>query len=100
GVDRDTADRVVRDISESYVAWQENSFPGLLGNVVAGRLANTLSLGGTNCVLDAACASSLSAIHLAGLELAAGRCDVAVTGGVEQIHEHLLVVLLTKHLVL
>src|SRR4029079_13582747 len=82
GVDRDTADRVVRDISESYVAWQENSFPGLLGNVVAGRLANTLSLGGTNCVVDAACASSLSAIHLAGLELAAGRCDVAVTGGV------------------
>src|SRR2546425_10810975 len=53
GVDKDTADRVVRDISESYVPWQENSFPGLLGNVVAGRIANKLDLGGTNCVVDA-----------------------------------------------
>ena len=39
--------------------WQESSFPGLLGNVVAGRIANRLDLGGTNCVTDAACASSL-----------------------------------------
>jgi hypothetical protein len=43
-----------------YVPWQESSFPGLLGNVVAGRIANRLDLGGTNCVTDAACASSLS----------------------------------------
>src|SRR5206468_6651732 len=87
GVDKQTADKVVQDISDSYVAWQENSFPGLLGNVVAGRIANKLDLGGTNCVVDAACASSLSAIHLAGLELAAGRCDVAVTGGVDTFND-------------
>lgn len=87
GVDQETADRVVQDISDSYVPWQENSFPGLLGNVVAGRIANKLDLGGTNCVVDAACASSLSAIHLASLELAAGRCDVAVTGGVDTFND-------------
>ncbi len=87
GVDKETADRVVQDISDSYVPWQENSFPGLLGNVVAGRIANKLDLGGTNCVVDAACASSLSAIHLAGLELATGRCDVAVTGGVDTFND-------------
>ncbi len=87
GVDQETADRVVSDISDSYVPWQENSFPGLLGNVVAGRIANKLDLGGTNCVVDAACASSLSAIHLAGLELVAGRCDVAVTGGVDTFND-------------
>jgi acyl transferase domain-containing protein/NADP-dependent 3-hydroxy acid dehydrogenase YdfG len=87
GVDKETANRVVQDISDSYVPWQENSFPGLLGNVVAGRIANKLDLGGTNCVVDAACASSLSAIHLAGLELAAGRCDVAVTGGVDTFND-------------
>src|SRR6185295_987720 len=87
GVDKDTADRVVQDISDSYVPWQENSFPGLLGNVVAGRIANKLDLGGTNCVVDAACASSLSAVHLAGLELATGRCDVAVTGGVDTFND-------------
>src|SRR5262245_61180579 len=87
GVDDDTADKVVQDISDSYVPWQENSFPGLLGNVVAGRIANKLDLGGTNCVVDAACASSLSAIHLAGLELASGRCDLAVTGGVDTFND-------------
>lgn len=87
GVDAATAEKVVQDISDSYVPWQENSFPGLLGNVVAGRIANKLDLGGTNCVVDAACASSLSAIHLAGLELAAGRCDVAVTGGVDTFND-------------
>ena len=74
-------------IAESYVPWQENSFPGLLGNVVAGRIANRLDLGGTNCVVDAACASSLSAVHLAALELQAGRCDVAVTGGVDTFND-------------
>jgi acyl transferase domain-containing protein/NADP-dependent 3-hydroxy acid dehydrogenase YdfG len=87
GVDQQTADNVVQEISDSYVSWQENSFPGLLGNVVAGRIANKLDLGGTNCVVDAACASSLSAIHLASLELAAGRADVAVTGGVDTFND-------------
>src|SRR5947209_7394768 len=33
GVADSTAEDVVRRISESYVGWQENSFPGLLGNV-------------------------------------------------------------------
>ncbi|HVK14683.1 MAG TPA: beta-ketoacyl synthase N-terminal-like domain-containing protein, partial [Gemmataceae bacterium] len=87
GVDAETSEKVVQEIADSYVPWQENSFPGLLGNVVAGRIANKLDLGGTNCVVDAACASSLSAIHLAGLELAAGRCDVAVTGGVDTFND-------------
>ena len=49
---------ILDDIADSYVPWQENSFPGLLGNVVAGRICNRLNLGGTNCVVDAACAVS------------------------------------------
>ena len=87
GVPDDLAQDAVERISESYVPWQENSFPGLLGNVVAGRIANKLDLGGTNCVVDAACASSLSAVHLASLELAAGRADVVVTGGVDTFND-------------
>jgi len=63
GVEGAVAEDVVQRISDSYVGWQENSFPGLLGNVAAGRIANRLDLGGTNCVVDAACASSLAAIH-------------------------------------
>ncbi|MFZ9859756.1 MAG: beta-ketoacyl synthase N-terminal-like domain-containing protein [Gemmataceae bacterium] len=87
GVDDATANRVMDDIAESYVPWQENSFPGLLGNVVAGRIANRLDLGGTNCVVDAACASSLGAVHLAALELWAGRSDMVITGGVDTFND-------------
>ncbi|MGL4549849.1 MAG: beta-ketoacyl synthase N-terminal-like domain-containing protein, partial [Gemmataceae bacterium] len=83
GVEDAVADDVVARISDGYVPWQENSFPGLLGNVVAGRIANRLDLGGTNCVVDAACASSLGAVHLAGMELATGRADIVLTGGVD-----------------
>jgi acyl transferase domain-containing protein/acyl carrier protein len=84
--DEAAADAAAR-IAASYVPWQENSFPGLLGNVVAGRIANKLDLGGTNCVVDAACASSLSAVHLAALELQAGRSDVVVTGGIDTFND-------------
>ena len=61
--------------------------PPFLLAVVAGRIANRLDLGGTNCVVDAACASSLSALHLAAMELAAGRCDMAITGGVDTLND-------------
>ncbi|GIW81399.1 MAG: hypothetical protein KatS3mg105_3206 [Gemmatales bacterium] len=87
GVDEATADQVVQKIADSYVSWQENSFPGLLGNVAAGRIANRLDLGGTNCVVDAACASSLGAIHLAMLELQSGRCDMALSGGLDTFND-------------
>ncbi|MBN9521791.1 SDR family NAD(P)-dependent oxidoreductase [bacterium] len=87
GVPDDAAADAAARIAASYVPWQENSFPGLLGNVVAGRIANKLDLGGTNCVVDAACASSLSAVHLAALELQAGRSDVVVTGGIDTFND-------------
>ena len=86
-VDDSVAEEVVQRISNSYVEWQENSFPGLLGNVVAGRIANRLDLGGTNTVVDAACASSLSALHVASLELCARRCDMVVAGGVDTFND-------------
>src|SRR3954453_15244308 len=87
GVSGETAERVVQGIADSYVGWQENSFPGLLGNVAAGRIANRLDLGGTNCVVDAACASSLGALHLGMLELASGRSDLVLTGGLDTFND-------------
>ena len=38
-------------------------------------------------MVDAACASSLGAVHLALMELAAGRCDVALTGGLDTFND-------------
>ncbi len=87
GVDPATAEEVVQRISEQYVPWQENSFPGLLGNVAAGRIANRFDLGGTNCVVDAACASSLSAVHMAAMELYTNRADMAITGGLDTFND-------------
>lgn len=87
GVDAETAEDVVERIADGYVPWQENSFPGLLGNVAAGRIANRFDFGGTNCVVDAACASSLSALHLAAMELTSGRIDMAITGGADTFND-------------
>ncbi|MEE8339279.1 MAG: SDR family NAD(P)-dependent oxidoreductase, partial [Xanthomonadales bacterium] len=87
GVDPETSDDVVQRIADAYVPWQENSFPGLLGNVAAGRIANRFDLGGTNCVVDAACASSLSAIHMATMELQAGRSDMCIAGGLDSFND-------------
>ena len=83
GVPADRIDDALSRIGQSYPEWTEDSFPGLLGNVVAGRIAHRFDLGGTNCVVDAACASSLGALHLAAMELHAGRSDVVITGGVD-----------------
>lgn len=87
GITGERAERIIERIADGYVPWQENSFPGLLGNVVAGRIANRLNLRGTNCVVDAACASSLSAVHLAAMELATGKADMVLTGGVDTLND-------------
>jgi acyl transferase domain-containing protein/NAD(P)-dependent dehydrogenase (short-subunit alcohol dehydrogenase family) len=93
-------EEIIQRISDSYVAWQENSFPGLLGNVVAGRICNRLDLRGTNCVVDAACASSLSAVHLAMLELMSGRSDMVITGGVDTLNDIFMHMCFSKTLTL
>ncbi|MCO4782947.1 MAG: acyltransferase domain-containing protein [Candidatus Cloacimonetes bacterium] len=83
GVDEQTRDSITEQYRESYPIWQENSFPGVLGNVVSGRIASHLNLGGTNCVIDAACASSLGAIKMSIDSLLTGTSDMAITGGVD-----------------
>ncbi len=100
GIDPHKTDQVIREISGAYVPWQENSFPGLLGNVVAGRIANRLDLGGTNCVVDAACASSMSAIHLGILELLSHRSDTVITGGIDMLNDIFMHMCFSKTMVL
>lgn len=61
----------------------EDSFAGILGNVLAGRVSNRLNLGGQNFTIDAACASSLAAIDSAIKELRYGESDMVIAGGVD-----------------
>nr|WP_250121609.1 type I polyketide synthase [Chroococcidiopsis sp. CCMEE 29] len=83
GLSDEDTEKIVEKIKSAYLKWEENAFPGMLANVVAGRIANRLDLGGMNCVVDAACASSLGALAMAISELIEHRCDMVLTGGVD-----------------
>jgi len=83
GISEEDIPKIVAKMKSAYVGWNENAFPGLLGNVISGRITNRFDLGGINSVVDAACAASLSAIKMALSELVEGRCDMMLTGGVD-----------------
>ncbi|WP_287300960.1 polyketide synthase [Okeania sp. SIO2F5] len=74
---------VTEQTKERLPEWTEESFPGLLLNVIAGRVTNRFNFGGSNFTVDAACASSLATIDLAVQQLETGRCNVAIAGGVD-----------------
>jgi acyl transferase domain-containing protein/NAD(P)H-dependent flavin oxidoreductase YrpB (nitropropane dioxygenase family)/NAD(P)-dependent dehydrogenase (short-subunit alcohol dehydrogenase family) len=61
----------------------EDSFAGVLANVIAGRIANRLNLGGVNYTVDAACAASLAALDIAVKELSSGTSDMVLCGGAD-----------------
>ena len=79
--------RLTTEIDKNYIPWQESTFPGLLGNVVAGRITNRFDMGGSNAVVDAACAGSLAAISMAVNDLALGQSDLVLTGGVDALND-------------
>lgn len=56
--------------------------PGLVPNVMTGRIANRLNLKGPNYLVDAACSSSLLAVNAAMDELRLGRSKLMIAGGV------------------
>ena len=87
GIPESKVIEVCDGIENTYPEWDESTFPGLLGNVVAGRIANRLDLGGTNCVVDAACASSLGAVSMAIRELQSGASNLVITGGVDALND-------------
>ncbi|MGW8877730.1 SDR family NAD(P)-dependent oxidoreductase [Streptomyces mirabilis] len=70
-------------LDEQLPKLTEDSFPGILANVIAGRIANRLDLGGANYTVDAACASSLTAVDVACKELASGTSDLVLCGGAD-----------------
>ncbi|AFY35882.1 type I polyketide synthase [Calothrix sp. PCC 7507] len=83
GLSDEDTQKIVEKIKSAYIKWDENAFPGMLANVVAGRIANRLNFGGMNCVVDAACASSFGALKMAISELVEHRSDMMLTGGVD-----------------
>ncbi|WP_438490158.1 SDR family NAD(P)-dependent oxidoreductase [Streptomyces sp. S186] len=81
GIPEEQARRVMRTSLAGLPPWTEDSFPGVLGNIVSGRIANRLNLRAANHTVDAACASSLAALRSAVDELLSRRADLMLTGG-------------------
>lgn len=75
-------DKVRSALEKQLPPFNSDTAPGLVPNVMTGRIANRLDLRGPNYILDAACASSLLSVQAAMLELRAGRSDLMLAGGV------------------
>jgi len=69
-------------LKSSLPPMDSQAIASVSGNILASRIANRLDLRGACYTVDAACASSLVAIQQGATNLALGRCDVAVVGGV------------------
>jgi acyl transferase domain-containing protein/NAD(P)H-dependent flavin oxidoreductase YrpB (nitropropane dioxygenase family) len=72
-------------VADRLPEWTEDTFAGILLNVVPGRIASRLNFGGVNFTTDAACASSLAAVYQGVNELMAGRSDFVLAGGVDTV---------------
>ncbi|WP_246258446.1 type I polyketide synthase [Amycolatopsis anabasis] len=86
-------DEIPAELDEQLPRFTEDSFPGTLANVISGRIANRLDLGGANYTVDAACGSSLAALDLACKELRQGSSDLVLCGAVDLhngIHDYLM----------
>ncbi|MGW5117281.1 SDR family oxidoreductase [Streptomyces noursei] len=83
GLPEADAQAVCERILAHYPEPTEDTFPGMLTNVVAGRIAGRFDFHGTNHTTDAACAGSLAALSTALDELSLGRADLVISGGVD-----------------
>ena len=77
-------DEFVRRIKSRLPPFTPDTCPGLISNVLAGRIANRLDLMGPNYLVDAACASALVALDVGIHELKTGRCDMMLVGGAQE----------------
>ena len=72
-----------QNIRQASPEINEDTMPGELSNIIAGRVANVFNFQGPNFVTDAACASSLAALQAAVDGLNDYQFDTVVTGGVD-----------------
>ncbi|MFO0891869.1 MAG: polyketide synthase [Isosphaeraceae bacterium] len=70
-----------KELKRTLPPFTPEKMAGLVPNVIVGRIANRLDLMGPAQTVDAACASSLVAVHQAMRDLTSGDCDLALAGG-------------------
>ena len=81
------AEGFLREWNDGLPKVDEDTMPGELANVVAGRVANLLDLQGPNYTTDAACASSMAALVDACRQLQARQVKIAVCGASDRTME-------------
>ncbi|NBB87714.1 MAG: beta-ketoacyl synthase, partial [Bacteroidetes bacterium] len=84
---KDTQQAVLKElqqgIGERIPEINEDTMPGELANIIAGRVANLFDFHGPNYVVDAACASAMAGMTAAIEGLEEGAYDAVITGGVD-----------------
>jgi polyketide-type polyunsaturated fatty acid synthase PfaA len=83
GLTPEMRERIYASLETQLPEWSEDSFPGFLGNVIAGRIAREFDFQGPNFTVDAACAGSLAALFTAVQQLRAGTSDLVLVGGAD-----------------
>jgi len=74
---------IKQELKASLPPFNAETAPGVIPNIMTGRIANRLDLGGPNFLVDGACASALIAVQLGMRDLLEGKCDLAIVGGVQ-----------------
>jgi acyl transferase domain-containing protein/acyl carrier protein/NAD(P)-dependent dehydrogenase (short-subunit alcohol dehydrogenase family) len=82
-VRREILARLSEGIGRRLPEINEDTMPGELSNIVAGRVAALYDFRGPNYVTDAACASAMAAISAAVEGLEGFHYDAVVTGGID-----------------
>ncbi len=83
GTSKNIAQALVEAIRTRIPENNEDTTPGLLSNIISGRIANHFGLNGANYVIDASCASAVMAIKNATRSLAFKDLDFVLAGGVD-----------------
>ncbi len=73
--------QIKQELKGGLPPFNADTAPALIGNIIAGRIANRLDLMGPSFTVDAACASALVALDIGVRDLLTGKCDLVLAGG-------------------
>ena len=83
GMRKKILDDLQNGIGKRFPDITEDTMPGELSNIIAGRIAALYNFHGPNYAVDAACASAMAAMNAAVEGLEEYDFDVAITGGID-----------------
>ena len=74
-------DEIKKELKAGLPPFSADTAPALIGNIIAGRIANRLDFMGPSFTVDAACASALLAIEIGVGDLLSRKYDMVLAGG-------------------